>query len=255
MAKTKTISVTFRCPEDLHNALSNFALDHNIIKDDKPIISEALIAALRIGLGTDSNTDVSQSVRQPDFEAMITEAINSRLIIIESKVQNLQSDRTSEKTAALLIETLQTNLAIANHRIDDLSAKIAALSSEAIAPANFTQAILQRVKEVAPDVIESSVEPVALPIIEAIANIAAPTMENLLPDETLSDAIAATAKPKSTKRSAKSKYTRDELEKLKNTDIRKIYRAEIPVADRALNPNYASKADMIDAILTAKTHT
>ena len=42
---------------------------------------------------------------------------------------------------------------------------------------------------------------------------------------------------------------------MKNTDIRKIYRAEIPVADRALDPNYASKADMIDAILTAKTHT
>lgn len=35
--------------------------------------------------------------------------------------------------------------------------------------------------------------------------IAAPPIENPLPDETLSDAIAATAKPKSTKRSAKSK--------------------------------------------------
>jgi hypothetical protein len=31
-----------------------------------------------------------------------------------------------------------------------------------------------------------------LPIIEAIENIAAPTIENPLPDETLSDAIAAT---------------------------------------------------------------
>ena len=84
MAKTKTISVTFRCPEDMHNALSNFALDHNIIKDDKPIISEALITALKIGLGTDGNTDVSQSVRQPDFEAMITEAIAPLLTRIET---------------------------------------------------------------------------------------------------------------------------------------------------------------------------
>lgn len=91
-----------------------------------------------------------------------------------------------------------------------------------------------------------------------IANIAAPSIENPLPDGALSDIAAATAKPKSTKRSAKAKakYTRDELEKLKNTDIRKIYRAEIPVADRALDPNYASKADMIDAVLTAKNpHT
>lgn len=65
------------------------------------------------------------------------------------------------------------------------------------------------------------------------------------------------AKPKSTKRSAKSKakYTRDQLEPMKNTEIRKIYRAEISVSDRALDPNYASKADMIDAVLTAKTHT
>ena len=79
-----------------------------------------------------------------------------------------------------------------------------------------------------------------------------------MPDGALSDIAAATAKPKSTKRSAKAKakYTRDELEKLKNTGIRKIYRAEIPVADRALDPNYASKADMIDAVLTAKNpHT
>ena len=96
-----------------------------------------------------------------------------------------------------------------------------------------------------------------MPIIEAIENIAAPSIANSLPDETLSDAIAASKKTKSTKRSAKSKakYTRNELEKLKNTDIRKIYRAEIPVADRALDPNYASKAGMIDAILTAKTIT
>ena len=53
----------------------------------------------------------------------------------------------------------------------------------------------------------------------------------------------------------KVKYSRDELEKLKNTDIRKTYRAEIPVADRALNPNYAPKADLIDAIINAQPLT
>jgi len=45
-----------------------------------------------------------------------------------------------------------------------------------------------------------------LPIIEAIETIAAPSIEKSLPDEALSDAIAATAKPKSPKRSAKPKY-------------------------------------------------
>ena len=44
-----------------------------------------------------------------------------------------------------------------------------------------------------------------MPTIEAIATIKAPIVENLLPDETLSDAITASDKPKSTKRSAKSK--------------------------------------------------
>jgi len=42
---------------------------------------------------------------------------------------------------------------------------------------------------------------------------------------------------------------------MKNPDIRKIYRAEIPVANRTLDPNYAAKADMIDAILKTKTYS
>ncbi len=42
-----------------------------------------------------------------------------------------------------------------------------------------------------------------MPIIEAIENIAAPPIENPLPTEALSDAIASTAKPKSTKKQSK----------------------------------------------------
>ena len=61
------------------------------------------------------------------------------------------------------------------------------------------------------------------------------------------------AQPKASKRSpkAKLKYTRDQLEALKITDVRKIYRSEIAVAARSLDPSYAGKADMIDAILMA----
>ena len=57
--------------------------------------------------------------------------------------------------------------------------------------------------------------------------------------------------PKASKRSpkAKLKYTRAQLEALKITDVRKIYRSEIAVAARSLNPSYARKVDMIDAIL------
>ena len=62
------------------------------------------------------------------------------------------------------------------------------------------------------------------------------------------------AQPKASKRSpkAKLKYTRAQLEALKITDVRKIYRSEIAVAERSLDPSYAGKADMIDAILIAK---
>ena len=70
------------------------------------------------------------------------------------------------------------------------------------------------------------------------------------------DTIASSAQPISTKRSAKAKpkpkYTRDQLNMMKSTDIRKIYRAEIPVAERLLHPNYAGKVEMIDEILAAK---
>ena len=62
------------------------------------------------------------------------------------------------------------------------------------------------------------------------------------------------AQQKASKRSpkAKLKYTRAQLEALKITDVRKIYRSEIAVAARSLNPSYAGKVDMIDAILMAK---
>ena len=68
------------------------------------------------------------------------------------------------------------------------------LSTEATAPRKFYSSTTSESEG------SSSIE--QLPILDAIE--ALPT-ENPLPDETLRDAIAATAKPKSTKRSAKSK--------------------------------------------------
>jgi hypothetical protein len=99
-----------------------------------------------------------------DIKSMIETAINSRLIIIESEVSGLRTDRHIEKTDGLLIGKLQTDLAIAHHRIDDLDKKIAALTSEATAPAKKP-------------VIDSPVESDALPIIEAIE--ASPAPESL----------------------------------------------------------------------------
>lgn len=72
--------------------------------------------------------------------------------------------------------------------------------------------------------------------------------------------IAATAKPKSSKRSAKSKiepkYTRDHLNGLKIDELRKAYRHAVPYSDRDSEKHtkaeYATKEFMIEAILKAK---
>ena len=76
----------------------------------------------------------------------------------------------------------------------------------------------------------------------------------ILDDQVLIEPIAATVQPKASTRSPKAnpKYTRAQLEALKITDVRKIYRSEIAVSARSLDPSYAGKADMIDAILIAK---
>ncbi len=84
-----------------------------------------------------------------------------------------------------------------------------------------------------------------------------------MPDEALSEAIAATAKPKSTKRSAKSKpepkYTRDRLNQLKTDELRKAYRAAVPHSDRNSEKHtkaeYATRDFMIEAILKSETQS
>jgi hypothetical protein len=116
----------------------------------------------------DSRID-SPAASNVDIKSMIEAAVNSRLILIESEVSGLRTDRHIEKTDGLLIEKLQTDLAIAHHRIDNLDKKIAALTSEATAPAKKP-------------LIDSPVESEALPIIEAI-EAALPTSDVLPSDE------------------------------------------------------------------------
>ena len=104
-----------------------------------------------------------------------------------------------------------------------------------------------RVEEIVASAIAPLLERFA--VVESKLSIEATVVEH----QVLIEPIAATAQPKVFKRSpkAKLKYTRDQLEALKITDVRKIYRSEIAVAERSLDPSYAGKADMIDAILMA----
>ena len=224
--------VSVRLPDDVAIWLREYATTNKMVRADKPNMGGSIIAVIRgVMSGQTIPNNVGQSNAAPDVD------IDSK---INKAIEALNTKRIED------YKSLSALLARHDDELKEVKQEIAALTNKATSESSST-----------PKTEESSLEPDALPIIEAIANIAAPSIENSSPDKTLSDTAAATAKPKSTKRSAKSKakHTRDELEKLKNTDVRKIYRAEIPVTDRALDPNYASKADMIDAILIAKTLT
>jgi len=91
-----------------------------------------------------------------------------------------------------------------NVAIAPLLARIEALEnsrSEASAPANFTQVLISECDESSAAQVEGS----CIESLPSFENVAAPSIEKFLDTNALSDKIAATAKPKSTKRSAKAK--------------------------------------------------
>ena len=124
------------------NKLATFRIDDEVwqLFQDKAKANGTNASALLQGFvkdylddNLDSRID-STVVPSLDIKGMVETAINSRLIIIESEVSGLKTDRFIEQTDRLLIEKLQTDLAIAHHRIDDLDKKITALGSETTVP-------------------------------------------------------------------------------------------------------------------------
>ena len=198
----KTVSVY--ADDDLLTALEDFKDSGN-----HKSLNVAIVTILREKLFGESTDNVQSTLQGKvlsnlDIESMINEVIASRLGTIESNVRSLQLDRMSEKTDSLIIENLLTNLSITQNQISELSTKIESIEntrSEATATTNFTQALTSESEgSSVPKTDRSSIEP--LPILDAIE--ALPT-ENPLPNETLRDAIAASDKPKSGKRSVKAK--------------------------------------------------
>lgn len=91
--------------------------------------------------------------RLQDAIANLRSSIDSELRDIKHDLSGLRVERMSEKTDSLVIENLQTNLAIAQNRINELSKKI---EGEATAPENFTQALLHKAVKVAPLMLQKS---------------------------------------------------------------------------------------------------
>jgi len=336
---TSTISsaVSIRVSNDLLDSIREYAIAHNLInnsgrpdKRGEPNLSQAFSELVRLGLGQDIT--VSDSVSNPvdnDLRDTVTklsdsvsilsdklEERESRLEAVLNQVEDLRLKVHSQETYSLLYDHLKADVDI---RFDATNKAITALTNEAkVSHEKAPDAIPETEGDSNAEITGEVIEPDALPIIEAIATIADPTIEpqsrqnltelsesekdnvldNVLtqiildenkpktkvPDETLteviantadpivensldnkglSDAIAASDKPKSTKRSAKSKtepkHTRDRLNQLKTDELRKAYRAAVPHGDRNSEKHtkaeYAARDFMIDAILSAKTLT
>lgn len=105
-----TKAVSVRLPLDLLNELNSYATNKGMVRGGDANIGGAIIAVLREYFG--QSDKVKQVSDNVDIESMINQAIAPLLTRLEA------------------VETK--------------------LSTEATAPANFTQALLQRAKEVAP---------------------------------------------------------------------------------------------------------
>ena len=139
--------VSVRLPDDVANWLREYATAKNMVRADKPNMGGSIIAIVRAAMsGQIISNNVGQSSAAPDvdIEAMINEAIASKTDEMRKEINDLKSTVNAVTKEFARYRDIE---------IDDLTARVVALEtnrSEATAPANFTQALLQRAKEVAP---------------------------------------------------------------------------------------------------------
>ena len=198
MVDTKAVSV--RLPLDLLNELNSYATDKGMVRGGDANIGGAIIAVLRQHFGEPDN--VKQVSDNVDIESIVNDAVESRLEAVLNQVRDLELKVHSQETYSLLYTSLKADVDI---RFDETNKAIADIK-EATAP----DAIPEPEDDSNPESTGNSLEPDTLPIIEVIANIAAPTVEDPLPANALSDAIAASAKP--TKKQSKSKKALSEID-------------------------------------------
>ncbi|NUN66876.1 hypothetical protein HCU40_19485 (plasmid) [Pseudanabaena biceps] len=187
--------VSVRLPDDVANWLREYATANKLVRADKPNMGGSIISIVRsVMQGQTISNNVGQSSAAPDvdIQAMINEAIANELDSVKaSNIADYQGFSALLVRRGAEIDELKESIAPLLARLKTIEA----VRSEATAPANFTQALIaESESSSAPETEGSSLEFDTLPIIEAISNIAAPTIENPLPDETLSDANAESNK-------------------------------------------------------------
>ena len=221
-SSTISSAVSIRVSNELLDAVREYAISHNLInnsgrpdKRGEPNLSQAFSELVRLGLGqeitvSDSasnppNDDLKDTVKKlSDSVSILSDKIEERenhLKDVLNQVEDLRLKVHSQETYSLLYDHLKADVDI---RFDATNKAIAALTSKAkVSHEKASDAIPKTEGDSDAEITGEVIEPDGLPIIEAISNIAAPTVENPLPDETLSNAIAATAKPKTTKKQSK----------------------------------------------------
>jgi len=144
MVDTKAVSV--RLPLDLLNELNSYATDKGMVRGGDANIGGAIIAVLREHFGQSDNV-VKQKSDSVDIESIVNVAVESRLEAVLNQVRDLELKVHSQETYSLLYTSLKADV---DNRFDETNKAIATLTSEATAPENFTKALLQKAKEVAP---------------------------------------------------------------------------------------------------------
>ena len=150
MVETKAVSV--RVPLELLNELNSYATDKGMVRCGDANIGGAIIAILRERF-FDESDNVKQVSDNVDIESIVNIAVESRLEAVLNQVRDIELKVHSQETYSLLYTSLKADVDI---RFDETNKAIAALTSEATAPANFTQALLQKAKEVAPLMLQKS---------------------------------------------------------------------------------------------------
>jgi len=128
MVDTKAVSV--RLPLDLLNELNSYATDKGMVRGGDANIGGAIIAVLRQHFGEPDN--VKQVSDNVDIESIVNDAVESRLEAVLNQVRDLELKVHSQETYSLLYTSLKADVDI---RFDETNKAIAALTSEATAPA------------------------------------------------------------------------------------------------------------------------
>ena len=179
----KTVSVY--ADDDLLTALEEFKDSGNYKS-----LNVAIVAILREKLFGDTSGNIQSTLQNQvlstlDIDNIVNKAVESRLDAVLDQVNQFRLDVNSLKTDDLLYQNLRTNLTVAQQRIE-------ALEAIATAKKPLMLSITSNEGGSNAEITGNSVEHETLPIIEAIATIESPIIENPLPDDALSNAIAAT---------------------------------------------------------------